>query len=699
MDIKGFLKKSFEKLVGGYFYTSNLNQYNRNGLAPDYSKADLLKLYSSWAYTCASKNATAISAVPLKLYATRATGEQKARRSARMLTKSERFRLNKNPMLQKNSRYKAAEDVEEILDHPFLDLMNRVNNQRNSFETIEETSIFMDCTGDAYWNIERNMLGVPESIYLLPSQLVTIVPDEKEFIKGYLYGNNPAKRIAFEPEEIIQFRMPNPKNIYYGLSCIEAAIMAVERYKAMDEYEQSLNKNMGVPPLLIRYKTGNLTPERRKELEIEWNRLMRGVGNAGKTKVADMDWDVVPLGIEPRDMGFEVGRQWTLLEIANAFGVPLALIKTEGVPRANLDAALFQYQAFTILPRLRRIEQKLNEQLIPMYDEPRLFVAYENNVPEDREFDLKRDDIYLRNGVVTVNEVRSKDALDPVEWGDEPYQAQSQGSLITQDGNEIRLGLKKKSLEKARQPKLTVNEKKLIAELKKAWDAQSGHAQREFNFGSMRFDWLDDNQWNSSLINGVKDVLKSELATGAVTGANKIGMNATLNMWIDRPEAKQFIQNYGYKFAKDVNTTTQRVLREQMAEGVSLGEDINALKNRVKEVFEGTEREARAEMIARTESIRAQNAGSVAQWKESGVVEALEWDAAGDGCEFCLAMDGKVIDFGKDFLRNGETMEGIFGGKYSTDYERVGYPPLHPNCRCTVLPVLNEEYRKVIEGD
>lgn len=252
---------------------------------------------------------------------------------------------------------------------------------------------------------------------------------------------------------------------------------------------------------------------------------------------------------------------------------------------------------------------------------------------------------------------------------------------------------------KAKQPRLTVNEKKLIAELKKAWDAQSGHAQREFNFGSMRFDWLDDDQWNSSLINGVKDVLKSELATGAVAGANKIGMNATLNMWIDRPEAKQFIQNYGYKFAKDVNTTTQRVLREQMAEGVSLGEDINALKNRVKEVFEGTEREARAEMIARTESIRAQNAGSVAQWKESGVVEALEWDAAGDGCEFCLAMDGKVIDFGKDFLRNGETMEGIFGGKYATDYERVGYPPLHPNCRCTVLPVLNEEYRKVIEGD
>ena len=62
-------------------------------------------------------------------------------------------------------------------------------------------------------------------------------------------------------------------------------------------------------------------------------------------------------------------------EIANAFGVPLAFLTTE-TNLANLQAAMQQHSSLAIRPRLQRRDEKINEQLIPLYDPThRLFVA------------------------------------------------------------------------------------------------------------------------------------------------------------------------------------------------------------------------------------------------------------------------------------------------------------------------------------
>jgi len=42
-----------------------------------------------------------------------------------------------------------------------------------------------------------------------------------------------------------------------------------------------------------------------------------------------------------------------------------------------------------ILPRLRRIEQKLNEKMLPLFDD-KLFVAFDNPVADDKEYGFKK---------------------------------------------------------------------------------------------------------------------------------------------------------------------------------------------------------------------------------------------------------------------------------------------------------------------
>ncbi|MFM7148983.1 MAG: phage portal protein, partial [Gemmataceae bacterium] len=107
-------------------------------------------------------------------------------------------------------------------------------------------------------------------------------------------------------------------------------------------------------------------------------------------------------------------------DIANAFGVPLAFL-TSQTNLANLQAAQQQHAAQTIRPRLHRRDEKLNEQLVPLFDPTgRLFLASEDPVPGNREMLLREREMFLRQGVLTINEVRSEVGLAPVSWGNRP---------------------------------------------------------------------------------------------------------------------------------------------------------------------------------------------------------------------------------------------------------------------------------------
>ena len=68
-----------------------------------------------------------------------------------------------------------------------------------------------------------------------------------------------------------------------------------------------------------------------------------------------------------------------------------------------------------VVKPLRRRDEKLNEQLVPLFDPTgRLFLAADDPVSGNRELTLKEREVYLRLGVLSVNEVRSELGLPPV---------------------------------------------------------------------------------------------------------------------------------------------------------------------------------------------------------------------------------------------------------------------------------------------
>ena len=108
-------------------------------------------------------------------------------------------------------------------------------------------------------------------------------------------------------------------------------------------------------------------------------------------------------------------------DICNAFHVPVAFFTTQ-TNLANLQASERLHMTKAIGPRLTRRDDKLNEQLVPLFDPSgRLFLASEDPVPVDADQSVAQEQLDLKYGIVTINELRGERGLPPVEWGDKPW--------------------------------------------------------------------------------------------------------------------------------------------------------------------------------------------------------------------------------------------------------------------------------------
>jgi len=690
--------------------------YKKIGIIPraeKYKAAELLKHYRHWVYVASSKNANAVAAVPLRLYVTTSAG-QKAYPNLRKgidtkpVTKQTLKRLSKNKNLAK--RLTKAVMVEEVVDHPFLNLWHQVNQQMDGFEMLELLQLYMELTGDGYLWMQPNALGIPQTLWVLQSQHVTIVPGTESFIQGYLYGKSQADEVALKPEEVVHFRFTNPHNLFYGFSPLQGAFMAVKRKEDMDAYEDALLKNNARPDFLIKAQ-GRITPSQLKELRERWMNLY-SQGKTGLPAVLDMDTDIKELGFTPRDMAFMKGHAFTREEILGAYGVPMSKVTTEKVNLANAEIGEIQYRRDTIVPRLNRIQDKLNQDAMPKYDE-RLFVAFDNPVPEDKEFKLKERESNLKNYVITINEAREEIGKEPVSWGNTPLvplnilplgsappEQQEEGKAvnINFNGNYPAEDAGEKQFYFDGVPKM----QKIMAsifrrmskEMAKKLEQQKALVPAGISEkGEAIPEWdefmFEREKWAALINREMSAPIKAQLIRGGTRGMTQIGSGISFNVL--NPEVQTFLNEYVFHFAAVVSRDVSSAYAATLARGFEAGESIPELTARTRTFFDGMSK-LKAQQIARSESSRASHMGMIKSWQQSGIVEAMVWDAQADACPWCVEMDGKVVSLGQPFFEQGQSLDANFedaegnpvARSLKFDYEAVESPPLHPNCRCTL---------------
>lgn len=177
--------------------------------------------------------------------------------------------------------------------------------------------------------------------------------------------------------------------------------------------------------------------------------------------------------------------------------------------------------------------------------------------------------------------------------------------------------------------------------------------------------------------------------------------------------ARDWFNDYLLTFAQEINQTTKLNVAGVVAHGQAVGASIGEMQGRISNMFEYyleggslTEEEIewytsrlpshRTENIARTETIRASNAGSHEIHKQWGV-KFKEWIATFDdrvrpahreaGRRYIEGGEGGPIPIDQPFIVMGQAMQ------YPGD--PAGSPANFCNCRCTTAPWLP----KVLDGE
>ena len=380
---------------------------------------DLLAELKNTAWTCVSMNAAVCANFPPRLFVRTRSGEPAPRCLTRPLSAKMLQRLRSLPQLETYTR--GVDRLDEVLEHPLLTLLAHVNPVHNAFDLWELTTLYQEVQGAAYWYLDMGPLGVPQAIWILPSQNVTPrrAPDSTKLVDYYSYRTGTSEE-RFRPDQIIHFRYPDPRDPYTsGLSPLRASYEQVRLTSQYAAFKQEKFDFHAIPDAIVS-PDEVIGEEERDRLETQWQSRFRQGG--GKVVVADSALRVQLLTHSMGDLAALADMNATREEIANAFHVPLSFLTSE-TNLANLQAAEHQHMSKAISPRLRRRDEKLNEQLMPLYDPSgRLFLASEDPIPANRELNAKEEELNLKYGVVTINEVRGERGLPPVPWGDTPFQ-------------------------------------------------------------------------------------------------------------------------------------------------------------------------------------------------------------------------------------------------------------------------------------
>lgn len=118
-----------------------------------------------------------------------------------------------------------------------------------------------------------------------------------------------------------------------------------------------------------------------------------------------------------------------------------------------------------------------------------------------------------------------------------------------------------------------------------------------------------------------------------------------------------------------IDDGTREMLRGDVRRALQEGWSNDQLSDALVDSYAFSEK--RATVIARTETARADVEGNLTGYRELGVTKK-QWLTAPDCCDECHEIDGMIVGIDEEFP----------GG--------VGGPPLHPNCRCDVLPVIED---------
>lgn len=557
-------------------------------------------------------------------------------------------------------------------------------------------------TGEAFWIKERNGLGKVTELWPIPPSWVLEIPSViRPFFTIYAQGNMYSKPIKVVPTDMVYFKKPDVWNPYLrGMGRANQVGDEIETDEYMAKWQKKYFFNNAVPPMVGMMPGADESTINRADEQ--WQQKYGGYNNSHKVGWLNWDAKFQILKETAKDMDFIESRKY-LRDITNQhFSIPPELFGIlENSNRSTIDAAYYLYTKNVLRKELKFIDDVLNRQLVNEFHDG-VYLEHDNVVPEDEAFKLQKASEGLKNGGILVDEWRVANGWEklpddkgqilyvPLNMMATPMDSANATipettinpnptipDLDTQPDDEPvpDKGIKKKTLTLEMKNRIgktmdiaaVKNERLFTNALKKYFQAQQDRLTPKLLKSQKDIYDISWGEEDPEFYDTLKPLWLASLAEGFNTANSNFGFG--INFDVMNPKFLKWVKENGLDRVKDINNTTKESLRDTLNDGIENGESVPKLRDRIAAVYENA-KGYRSTLIARTETITTVNAGSLDTYKSANV-QQKEWLATIDNRtrEAHVEINGEITNIDEAFS-NGEM-----------------YPD-EPNCRCTILPVL-----------
>lgn len=608
------------------------------------------------------------------------------------------------------------EDVE--LTHPWVQLLRRPNPNRPALEVWRWASLCRDLRGSADFIVQDDRRGVPIALYEIFPEFGELkpVPNATGGVDGFVFIRADGKRIELEARDVVRLRHPDPITPYENMSLLEKGAFELDKTLYSDIYERDTLKEGRFPPVVLS-SDQPVSPQQAQQYGKQFLETYMRTGQHTVKGVPVMGAGLkpVPTAMKADDIALIESRRLTDTHIFWITGVSQGLLSDQA-NRANAEAAQRFFAEYTIQPAADSFAAQLTFGFSRAFREVTpgsLVIMAPNVVPVDPEQRARIDEIRLRNGTLTVNEVRRRDGQDEVEGGDVALTNSllvplAQVASLAEENepdeepeddedDDTRMFARKhtrsedartkawRAVERKRDPirrRVEAEALGLFADqlddvLRRIDQARSlSRKVEEVLTVDKVFDLI---QWMTETEMRLSPHIETALRAGFEHGLFTVNASG-VDFTSDHPLVRQAIQRIIEK-SRDTVVTTHSRLGEVIQQGLRDGASIDEIADRIRDLFEGMA-PSRARMIARTTATGGFEAGKLAAFEEAGVTHHRWTSERDDRVRHShWRVDGEVVRLGQPFSN---------GLKYPGDPDCTN-PAEVVNCRCTTMPADDDD--------
>jgi HK97 family phage portal protein len=310
-------------------------------------------------------------------------------------------------------------------DHPlYFVLHDSPNYDQTAVDFWEYMAACIELQGNAYALMERRLSdGTLNALHPIRPDLVRARRRDDGGIE-YEWTED-RRRVVKQGEDVLHIR-GTLGDALSGVSTLTACQSVFADALAAESAAGAMFQN-GVSPSGILTTSDNvrLTKPQRDELEELLQQKYVGSLRNGRPMVLDNGLKWTQLSINPQDAQMLESRKFSGEQICRIFGVPPVMVGF-GDKASNWgtgkEVDVIGFQKFTLRKRLKRIEQAVLKQLVPLAERRAQGLTIEFNFEGLLRGDTaSRYEAYeraIRMGIATRNEVRALENLPPIDGGD-----------------------------------------------------------------------------------------------------------------------------------------------------------------------------------------------------------------------------------------------------------------------------------------